>query len=240
MSLRDPASGRRHQVLVYRPAVADSSTLPVLYFLHGVPGQASDVFRAGLAQSLDRYFAQGHAPFVVVAPDGNGARADTEWVDSADGRDRLESFITKVVIPAVEGGHPRDRAHRAISGFSMGGYGAFNIAEHHPQLFGQVVAVAGYFHVDDPSGALGGNAALIARDSPDRHLAALRGTRLLLLDSTHDTQRVVQGESQRMERLLTAAGVPATLHVAPGGHDWRYVASQFGTIERFLEAGWDS
>ena len=50
MSLRDPSSGRRHQVLVYRPAVADSSTLPVLYFLHGVPGQARDVFNAGLAR----------------------------------------------------------------------------------------------------------------------------------------------------------------------------------------------
>jgi S-formylglutathione hydrolase FrmB len=239
MRLRE-STGRSHQVLVYRPAVPDSSTLPVLYFLHGVPGQASDVFDAGLAQSLDTYFAQGHAPFVVVAPDGNGTRADTEWVNSADGRSRLESFVTTVVIPAVEGDHPRDREHRAIAGFSMGGYGAFNIAEHHPQLFGQAVAVAGYFHVDDPSGALGGDRALIARNSPDRHIDALRTTRLLLLDSSHDTQRVVRGESERMEHLLTAARIPATLHLAPGGHDWHYVASQFPEIERFLDAGWNS
>src|SRR5437764_12475803 len=72
-------------VWVYRPAVADSKTLPVLYFLHGVPGSAVDPFRAGLATSLDNYFAAGNQPFVVAAPDGNGVKhADSEWADSAD------------------------------------------------------------------------------------------------------------------------------------------------------------
>jgi len=33
--------------------------------------------------------------------------------------------------PAVEGAHRRDACHRAIFGFSMGGYGAMNLAQRH-------------------------------------------------------------------------------------------------------------
>jgi poly(3-hydroxybutyrate) depolymerase len=45
-------------VWVYRPPVPDSSTLPVLYFLHGIPGSATDPFKAGLAASLDSWFSK--------------------------------------------------------------------------------------------------------------------------------------------------------------------------------------
>ena len=52
----------------------------------------------------------------------------------------------------------RDAAHRAIAGFSMGGYGAMNIAMQNPGVFGQVVSIAGYFVVNDLSGMFGGPA----------------------------------------------------------------------------------
>jgi S-formylglutathione hydrolase FrmB len=38
----------------------------------------------------------------------------------------------------------------------MGGYGATNLALRHPDLFGQLVSVAGYHHVDDPDGVFNG------------------------------------------------------------------------------------
>ncbi len=240
LRLREPGSGHVHPVWVYRPDVADSSSLPVLYFLHGVPGGPRDVFAAGLAGSLDRLFARGAAPFVVVAPDGNTSRSDSEWADWSDGRDLLESFVTRTVVSAVEGHHPRDRAHRAIAGFSMGAYGAVNVAEHHPALFGQVVSIAGYFDVDDPDGAFADNASLVARNSPDRHGQALSATRVMLLDAQGERLRVIRGQSTRMYRLLRGAGVHATLSIAPGVHDWRFVASQFPVLERFLESGWPS
>ncbi len=158
--------------------------------------------------------------------------------DSADGRDLLESFVTRTVVAAVEGHHRRDRAHRAIAGFSMGAYGAVNMAEHHPALFGQVVSIAGYFDVDDPDGAFGGAPSLLARNRPDRHVGQLRATRVMLLDAKGERLRVIRGQSERMYQLLRRAGVPATLSLAPGVHDWRYVASQFPVLERFVETGW--
>ena len=114
---------------MYRPAVPDSAELPVLYFLHGYPGSASDVFDAALPRLIDRLVAEGYPPFVLAAPDGNGpSHRDTEWANAVDGTDQFETFVTGNVIRAVEGSHLRDRTRRAIAGFSMGGYGAVNLA----------------------------------------------------------------------------------------------------------------
>jgi hypothetical protein len=66
---------------------------------------------------------------VLAVPDGNGSHhRDTEWADAGDGSDRVEDRLLREVIPAVEGSHRRDAAHRAIGGFSMGGYGSINLA----------------------------------------------------------------------------------------------------------------
>src|SRR5579875_2111812 len=37
--------GVQSDIWVYRPDVPDSPRLPVIYFLHGLPGSASDVFK---------------------------------------------------------------------------------------------------------------------------------------------------------------------------------------------------
>jgi S-formylglutathione hydrolase FrmB len=230
------------QVWVWRPQVSDTRSLPVLYFLHGVPGGPGDPFRSGgLGAALDRYLGQGGIPFVVASPDGNStARADTEWADSADGRSELETFVVRDVIPAVEGRHRRNRAHRAIAGFSMGGYGAANIALRHPDLFAQTVPIAGYFHVDDPSGVFGDNAALRAANSPDAHVGAARNLRIFLLDDDQEDEPAVQGEALRFKGLLDAAHVPAELRIDHGSHDWDYVATQYPEIFSFLESYWST
>jgi S-formylglutathione hydrolase FrmB len=226
------------EVDVYRPGVADSADLPVVYFLHGSPGSAGDVFGAGLAAALDAWVAGGGRPFVVASPDGNGSRPDTEWADAADGADRLESFVVGVVVPSVEGDHPRDRGHRAVAGFSMGGYGAMNLGLRHPDVFGQVVSLAGYFHAYDGEGVFGGDSGEEAANSPDQHVESARNTRIALLDGDHDQVPIVKGESQRFASLLRDAGMDPEVVISSGGHDWDYVSSQFRTVIEFLDAGW--
>jgi S-formylglutathione hydrolase FrmB len=175
----------------------------------------------------------------VVAPDGNGVgHGDTEWADAVDGVDRVESFLIQVVIPAVEGAHRRPRVERAIAGMSMGGYGAMNIALRHPDLFGQVVSVAGYFHVDDPDGMFAGDPSAVAANSPDQHADAARGLRVLLLDGDQEDLALVRGEAQRFAGLLAEHGIPVTVHTSPGHHDLRYLASQYPTIAQFVDQGW--
>jgi S-formylglutathione hydrolase FrmB len=111
-------------VRVWRPPGPDSAAIPVLYFLPGDPGSARDPFAGGLARALNQRLQAGYPPFVVAGVDGNGER------------------LADAAIPAVEVTHTRDAAHRAVAGFSMGGYGAVNIAMRNQGPFGQVVSVA--------------------------------------------------------------------------------------------------
>jgi S-formylglutathione hydrolase FrmB len=237
--LRLGREGVPSDVWVYRPAVRDSARLPVVYFLHGLPGSPEDVFRyAHLAQVVDEYIARGGAPLVIAAPDGNSpAHYDTEWGDASDGSDSVESFILDNVVPAVEGSHRRDVAHRAIVGFSMGGYGAMNIGLRHGNLFGQIVTLCGYFHLDDPSHMFATSASQRAND-PDLNVEQARGHRILLMDSLFDGLSLTNHQSADFHARLAAAGIASTFAVAPGTHSWAFVQSQLPTVLRFLAAGW--
>src|SRR5579884_1174806 len=237
--IRLERKGQAYAVWVYRPHARDSSRLPVIYFLHGWPGQPQDVFRyAHAAQVLDSYIAHGGTPVVLAAPDGNSPiHSDTEWGDASDGSDSLESFILNTVIPAVEGSHRRNAAHRAIVGFSMGGYGAMNIALGHPRLFGQIVTLCGYFHLDDLSHMFATPASQEA-NNPDLNLEQARGHRILLMDSLSDDESLTNEQSQDFQARLSQVGIRSTLVMAPGTHSWAYVQSQLPAVLRFLAAGW--
>jgi S-formylglutathione hydrolase FrmB len=240
LTVTDPADHHAYGVYVWRPAVPETRTLPVLYFLHGVPSDPKTVVQyEGLVKQVASFVSRGGTPFVLAVPDGNGSHHDdTEWADAADGSDRVEDRLIDEVIPAVEGPDRRDAEHRAIGGFSMGGYGSMNLALRHPELFGSVASISGYFHVDDPSGMFGGRADLIAANRPDQHVEAARRVRIFLSAATDDANAVVRGEPQRFKKLLDAAGIPAVLEVRPGGHDWDYVRSVLPDAFDFLARGW--
>ncbi len=222
-------------VWVYRPDVPDSSALPVVYFLHGLPGDSFDIFGAGAATVLDQMFAAGMPPFVVAAPTGWGyAHADTEWADSVDGLDRVETYVVDNVIPAVEGAHRRDRNHRVIAGFSMGGYGAANIALRHADLFGAAAVIAGYFHIDDPDEVFGRDPGVEAANDPERLIARIHSVQFWLADGTNDAEPVVQGEAARFAKLAGSSVAPGDLVLAPGGHDLAFVVAHLPDLGHFV------
>jgi S-formylglutathione hydrolase FrmB len=234
-------NGARRAVWVYRPAVADSAHLPVVYYLHGFPGGTDDPDTMGLAQLLDERNAKGAAPFVLVAPDGNGpVQEDTEWADAADGAIKLESFVIDNLIAAVEGHHRRPARDRALIGFSMGGYGAINIGLHHPDLYGQLVSVAGYYLLDDPDGIGIRDQAWRERNNPSHHLAAAKGRRFLLVRPDNEGDPLMDGEDQRIAPLLRAAGASTVATWERSGqHDLDFARSQFPSIFDFLSQGWE-
>ena len=118
----------------------------------------------------------------------------------------------------------------------MGGYGAMNLGLRHPELYGQVVSIAGFFHAED-NGVFGGDPTLQASNSPDQHLDVAPFPRVLLCAGEQDTNPDVGGETQRFDGLLTDAQIPHETVIEPGNHDWDYVASQFPLILDFLGRG---
>src|SRR5262249_20381485 len=93
--------GQKGPILVYLPPtyntpMGQNNRYPVLYLLHGSPGQAHDWFSGGKAdQSANTLIALGKIPeLIMVLPDGNGRPgATTEWANSFDQRQLIESYV---------------------------------------------------------------------------------------------------------------------------------------------------
>jgi len=176
---------------------------------------------------------------VFASVDGNGERhPDTEWANAGDGSDLVMDRVVDAAIPAVEGAHMRDAAHRAIAGFSMGGYGAMNIAMQNRGVFGQVTSIAGYFVVNDLSDTFGDVPAVVARNTPSARPCQARGLQVLLDEDASDPNPLIGGQAAWMGRLLRSCGVPVTVHVEPGTHDWGYAMNALRYSFAFLADNW--
>jgi S-formylglutathione hydrolase FrmB len=235
-------SGRSsRQVWVWLPpGVTDSPLLPVVYLLHGQNESPRTPFAHGIAGVLSQAFANGTPPFELVVPDGVSAvRSDDEWADAWDSADSLESFVGQQVIAAVEGQQPRPRSLRAIAGFSMGAYGAAVMAARQSNQFGQYVGFAGYYHLDDPQGAVGPNATYRYLHTPLARADQYGRSRVLLLDCTADgSSPVFGGEVSRMRAALARQGHAPGSDVSPGTHSWDWVNTQLPFAATFLAQGW--
>lgn len=239
LEVRGPSDRRDHPVWVWRPPGPDAATIPVVYFLHGYPGQASDCFSHGLAAELNRRLDEGYPSFVFACPDGNGEQhSDTEWANSYTGDDQVENRVLDAVIPAVEGRNTRNAGHRAIAGFSMGGYGAVNIALQHPGVFGQVVSIAGYFQTNDLSDMFGDRPSVLAANTPADHPWRARGLRVLLAEDASDPEPLISGQAMIFAHLLARYHVSSTVRISPGSHDWDYAMTALSSSFSFLVDGW--
>lgn len=237
--VRGPSDRHDHPVWVWRPPGPDAATIPVLYILHGYPGQASDCFGHGLATVLNHRLEEGYPPFVVACPDGNGEEhSDSEWANSYTGDDQVENRVIDAVIPAVEGRNRRNAGHRAIAGFSMGGYGAMNIALHHPGMFGEVVSIAGYFQTNDLSDMFGDRASVLAANTPADHPWKARGLRVFLAEDADDRLPLVKGQAERFAHLLARYRLSPTVLIQPGSHSWDYAMTALTSSFSFMEEGW--
>ena len=239
LEVRGPSDRQNHSVWVWRPPGPDAATIPVVYFLHGYPGQASDCFSRGLAAVLNRRLREGYPPFVFVCPDGNGEQhSDTEWANAYTGGDQVENRVLDAVIPAVEGRDTRNAGHRAIAGFSMGGYGAMNIALQFPGRFGQVVSIAGYFRTNDLSDMFGDRASLLAANTPADHPGRAQGLRVLLAEDASDPEPLIRGQAEIFAGRLARNHVASTVMIQPGSHTWDYAMTALTGSFGFLEDGW--
>ncbi|MBE2998754.1 esterase [Nocardiopsis sp. HNM0947] len=238
----DGAPGGQRPLWVHRPPGPDSADLPVLYLLHGSASTHVTLMEQGLGPLLDREMCRTGVEFVVAAPHGQeSGGAATEWADAADGSFGLESFVTGDAVEAVEGEHGRHRNLRAIGGFSMGGYGAANLALRNTELYTQVASFGGYFGADDPHGVLGDDTA---EHSPDRLLD--RGgpddLRFVLVEGDDEhpgpEDGGVRGEAERFAGLLEDRGMTVATDHPDGGHDFETWKSSVPTAVDFLAAGW--
>lgn len=221
--------GATRSFAVYLPPGYGSATsadvrYPVVYLLHGSPGDFTSIFRVlAPASLLDRLInTQLVHPFIAVAPDGNSsAPYPSEWLNSGDRREAVEDALVREVIPYVDG-HYRTLATpqgRVVAGLSMGGFGAANLAVKHPDIFGGVIAMGAYFA---PEGrAVRGYPAVIAANTPGQvlpHSTAAQQVRFYLAGATDDRPYI--DDTRAFAQELHTLGVEYTLQTWTGGHAW--------------------
>jgi len=232
-----------NEVLVVTPPSYESAPgrrYPVLYFLHDGYGDGRTLDRRGVAAEALARMRDGRLPeFLIVAPDGPGS-----WFsDSHDGVRRYEEYLTGDLPRAIEAKYRvlPGRASRGITGISMGGYGSVKTALKHPDFYGSVSALSGaiipFAWEELPRYSLVARFTLMrvfGRTKEDNSLDA-NDAWLLLWDRCFDAPpfavelRAGTGDFYGLDRvaaqygmLLNERGIPTTVILEPGGHDWSY------------------
>ena len=230
-SMVSPAlHGQRRSFLVYLPpsyrdtAATSERRYPTLYLLHGSPGSEYDWIRGGEAvQSADTLIGHGEIPdLIMIFPDGNGRNGETsEWGNSSDQQQLMENFVAFDLVHFIDQKYRTipTPGYRAIGGFSMGGFGAMNIAVHHPDIFGSVISLAGYYTAD---GCIWGqNTAYIHANSPALILPARPQAwklRIFLGAATKDQPYYT--DTQQFILELKALHLNYTFDLENGYHTW--------------------
>ncbi len=152
--------GAKKAVVVYLPPSyrkTPARRYPVAYYLHGVWGSETDWTGSGqLDLVMDSLINAGGPEMIVVMPDGDDSWYTT-WNalitadacrktpiathESADtycvAWQHYDDYIARDVVQFTDKKYRTraNRAHRAIAGLSMGGYGAITLALSYPDVF---------------------------------------------------------------------------------------------------------
>lgn len=233
-----------HSVDVYVPAAYDLAAqrrFPAIYFLHGYPGNDAQWLGSGaqLPGVLDQMIATGQMPPVIaVMPDGNGqVLSDAEWGDDADG-DHVERWLTTQVVPAIDGRYRTLGAtYRGIAGVSAGGFGAVNIAIHHPDLFRWAGSYSGYFTARPE---VFGSGSLAQANSPDLTAPKVStGQRMPLYVGVGDTDtEFLSANHDFVAELAQMGWTPVQSEVVTGGHGWEAWRAEMVDSLRSLRTLW--
>ena len=237
--------GREIRYGVYLPpsyANSPAKKYPVLYFLHGLfEDETRWSSRGGTDQIMDRMIAEGKiGEFIVAIPNG----ATSFWVNTRDGKEKWEDMILTEFIPMIESNYRvnTSRSSRGISGTSMGGYGALEIAMKHPDLFGSVSSHSAVLLKDISAAKVAdrriqmfqslfdkiyginqdlnyweaNNPMSLAKDT-----RKFNGLKIYFDCGTEDNYGFDVG-TRELDDMLTKAGYPHETHLYPGRHGWDY------------------
>jgi S-formylglutathione hydrolase FrmB len=231
-----------------------AQTYPVLYFLHGLGDNERTLFNSGgwtLFDDLRQQHKMGD--FLIVVPEGG----QTFYINSADGSVRYGDFFLQEFIPMIEKKYriSKGRNNRAISGISMGGYGALRFAFAHPELFSAVSAQSAALITESPqeldtaarSGAPMGKILAAVFGSPtevqhwkdnsafvlaQRNSAALRKVAIYFNCGQDDNYGFEKGASA-LHKQLQKQAVTHEYHPYPGDHSLSYFMNHFPEVMEF-------
>jgi S-formylglutathione hydrolase FrmB len=223
---------------------------PVLYFLHGLGDNEQTLFKSAGWDLIEDLRQQGKiSDFLIVTPDG----MRSFYINSADERVRYSDFFVREFIPYIESHYSirRERSARAISGASMGGYGALRFAFAYPDLFSSVSAESAALIAELPrpsesshsGSALSGLMGTVFGEPVDvphwkqnspfilakQNRRQIRTASLsIYFNCGNEDDFGFDAGAMQLHRLLEAESIPHEFHLYPGSHGAEYFLSHLG------------
>jgi S-formylglutathione hydrolase FrmB len=201
---------------------------PVVYLLHGSGGDYTDwTANSHIGKLADRYHV------ILVMPDGG---RESWYIDSpVDPRSRYETYVGTEVVAYIDQ-HFRTIAAkqaRAITGLSMGGFGALHIALDRPDQFGAAGSISGAVDprgcenepgIEQVFGDPARDAGFWSSEAIVENARSLGDAHIALTIDCGVNDSLVQSNRTLHERLVEL-GVPHDYAERPGGHTWKYWAN---------------
>lgn len=216
---------------------------PVLYLLHGFGGNSGLWITKvpELQQLADKYGC------VIVCPD---AGYTTLYFDNPlDSNSRFETHFISELMPFVESHYPvsRERKYRAISGLSMGGFGAFFLASRHMELFGAAGSMSGVLDLKPFSGnklavkqGIDSTCCSVNWDNfipPKVSDSTRHGQTRLIIDCGLDDYLLAV--NRNVHKRLANQKIAHDYTERPGRHEWGYWKNAIEFQLLFFRKGWD-
>jgi S-formylglutathione hydrolase FrmB len=226
----------------------------VLYFLHGLGENEQTLFKTG-GWNLIEDLRQQHkvSDFLIVTPDAKASF----YVNSADRKVRYSDFFLQEFIPYVEANYriSRERKARAISGISMGGYGALRFAFANPEMFSAVSAQSAALMSESPQelnaalragtplgrllGSVFGNPINVPHWKENDPLSLARKNRVgiaklaIYFNCGRDDEYGFETGAAALDRQLQDEHIKHEFHLYPGNHSASYFGAHLGEVMEF-------
>jgi S-formylglutathione hydrolase FrmB len=233
---------------------APSRRYPIVYFLHGLGGNERTLLDTGGWNLVEDLRQDGKiGDFLIVTPEAWASF----YVNAASGQLRYSDFFLEEFMPMVESRYRvrRGRRSRAVTGISMGGYGALRFAFRYPESFAAASAQSAALMTASPEelnsairsgtplgrllGPVFGSPIDVAhwKDNDPlvlakRNQAAIRSVRIYFNCGREDQFEFASG-AETLHRELDAEAIKHEYHLYPGDHSASYFLRHFDEVMEF-------
>jgi S-formylglutathione hydrolase FrmB len=245
-----------HYCVLLPPSYDSTPTkhYPILYFLHGLGENEQTLFKTG-GWNLIEDLRQQHkiGDFLIVTPEAKASF----YINSADGKIRYSDFFLQEFIPHIEAKYRirRERNARAITGISMGGYGAIRFAFAHPEIFSAASAQSAALMTESPQelnaalrsgtplgklmGSVFGNPIDVAHWKENDPFSLARknksaiGNLAIYFNCGRDDEFDFEVGATALDRQLQEEHIKHEFHLYSGNHSASYFGAHLGEAMEF-------
>jgi enterochelin esterase-like enzyme len=233
-------------------------SFPVVYLLHGLGDNETAWLEYGqISQYSDKSVeSDGTVRMIFVMPEA----FRTYYVNDYKSSFPYQDMFVKELVPYIDSlfRTKADRQHRALMGYSMGGFGALNLHLKHSDIFGTAVPLSisvrtdeQYMNEDasgwdDQWGRLFGEPGLKGKDriteyykqnSPFYILSQMSTAEIKKLNiyiDNGDKEQTLCRSNEELHILMRNLNIPHEFRVRDGGHSFQYWCSALPNALHFI------